>query len=243
MTQFLPALRAHLKDRGWLKRFYLHISDEPSNPTTYGDHCRFVKNLAPEFQLIDAIGGTHIKCAQFVDHPVPWISEYENFLKHSGVPPQQIWFYYNCAPRGPWPCRVMDYPLIRTRIFTWAAFRYGTPGFLHWGLNFWRWFEFSGAFDPNRFDPYADPTCGALPAGEAYVIYPPRDPKTSDEPVTSIRWEIIRRAMDDYEYLYLVGQRARHGSRPAQALLRELAAKIVPTMATFKCPDQVQPAP
>ena len=46
--------------------------------------------------------------------------------------------------------------------------------------------------------------------------------------VDSIRWEIIRKAMEDYEYLYMLRGLAEDGDQRAKGLLEELEEKIVP---------------
>jgi rubrerythrin len=53
-------------------------------------------------------------------------------------------------------------------------------------------------------------------------------PKESHEPVNSIRWEVIRKAMEDYEYLYLLREVAEGKNEHARALLQELNQKVVP---------------
>jgi len=119
--------------------------------------------------------------------------------------------------------------LIRVRIFTWLAFRYGAAGFLHWGLNHWDWHP--PFYRAEIYNPYDNTTGGSLQAGDSYVLYPPRMPSESHEPVDSIRWEIIRKAMEDYEYLYLlreVSRGARRSAKNAKTLLAEMRKNIAP---------------
>ena len=229
LGQFLVALRQHLSERKLLESFYLHLSDEPHGDQfePYTDLAKFVKQAVPEIHLIDAMGVAEY--APYVDHPVPLESVYERFAAESGIPQEQIWFYYCCGPTGAWPNRFIDYPLIRTRIFTWAAFRYGIPGFLHWGLNHWAWHR--PHYRSEEYNPYDNTTGGTLQAGDSYLIYPPRMPQESHEPVDSIRWEIVRKAMEDYEYLHLLQQMAQDGgkkSEQASELLRLFEQTLVP---------------
>jgi len=226
LRQFLTALRAHLQDNGWLGKFYLHLSDEPHGNQfeAYTSLAKFVKSVAPEFRLMDAMGAAEY--APYVDHPVPLESVYEEFVKKSRIPKEQIWFYYCCGPTGSWPNRFIDYTLIRVRIFTWAAFHYGIPGFLHWGLNHWDWHP--PIYREQVYNPYDNTTGGSLQAGDSYVIYPPQMPSRSDDPVDSIRWEIIRRAMEDYEYLYMLRELSTDGNEEAKRLLERLERNVVP---------------
>jgi len=226
LRQFLTALRAHLQDRGWLDKFYLHLSDEPHGDQfeAYTSLANFVKSIIPEFRLIDAMGDG--KYAPYIDHPVPLESVYESFVESSGIPREQIWFYYCCGPTGPWPNQFIDLPLIRVRIFTWLAFKYGIPGFLQWGLNHWNWHR--PIYKEHEYNPYDNTTGGSLQAGDSCVIYPPLMPSKSDDPVDSIRWEIIRKAMEDYEYLYMLRELSEAGDERAKKLLKEMDEKIVP---------------
>ena len=230
LGQYLTALRAFLSERGWLDRFCLHLSDEPHGDQfdAYTDLAEFVKETAPEIPLIDAMG--RAEYAPFIDHPVPLESVYEEFTQQPGVTKDDVWFYYCCGPTGAWPNRFIDYPLIRTRIFTWLAFKHGIPGFLHWGLNHWAWHRPN--YRAEEYNPYDNTTGGTLQAGDSYVIYPPRMPAESHEPVDSIRWEIIRKAMEDYEYLVMLRDVATAGDplgERAVDMLDEFEQRIVPS--------------
>ncbi|MBD3182076.1 DUF4091 domain-containing protein [Candidatus Poribacteria bacterium] len=227
LEQFLKALRSHLAEKQLLDKFYLHLSDEPHGDQfeAYTSLAKFVKGITPEIHLIDAMGDG--KYAPYIDHPVPLESVYENFVETSGIPQEQIWFYYCCGPTGPWPNRFIDYPLIRVRIFTWLAFKHGTPGFLHWGLNHWGWHR--PIHIQHNYNPYDNTTGGSLQAGDSYLLYPPPMPDESHEPLDSIRWEIIRKAMEDYEYLYMLKELAQEGNKEAGKLMDEMNEKIVPS--------------
>ena len=226
MKQFLLALREHLQNNGWLNRFHLHLSDEPHGEQfeAYTSLAKFAKSLVPEIHLMDAMGASEY--APYVDHPVPLESVYESFVEKSGIPKEQIWFYYCCGPIGPWPNRFIDYPLIRLRIFTWLAFKHGIPGFLHWGLNHWDWHP--PYYSELTYNPYDNTTGGSLQAGDSYMLYPPLMPSKSDNPVDSIRWEIIRKAMEDYEYLHIIKELAGNGNEEAVKLLDRFEKQIVP---------------
>ena len=231
LQQFLISLRKHLDNKKWLGRFYLHLSDEPHGDQfePYTNLAKFVKSLVPEIPLMDAMGSGEY--ASYVDHPVPLENLYESFVEKSGIPQEKIWFYYCCGPGGPYPNRFIDYPLIRVRIFTWLAFKYGIPGFLHWGLNHWDWHP--PFYIEHTYNPYDNTTGGSLQAGDSYVIYPPLMPSKSDDPVDSIRWEIIRKAMEDYEYLYILKQIASDGDEQANHLFERINKTIVPNFAEY----------
>ena len=57
-------------------------------------------------------------------------------------------------------------------------------------------------------------------------------PEESHEPVDSIRWEIVRKAMEDYEYLVMLRDVAEGGGSDgarASEMLTEFEERIVPS--------------
>ena len=121
----------------------------------------------------------------------------------------------------------MDYPLIRLRIITWLCFQKRIPGFLHWAYNYWK------AKGDKPLNPWNDPTGGRWPGGDTVMVYPPRYPYESDEIVGSIRWEILREALEDHTYLSLTRDLAEDGDAEARAILRDVHRKIVPDWTTY----------
>jgi hypothetical protein len=85
-------------------------------------------------------------------------------------------------------------PLIKTRILHWINYRFGIPGYLHWGFDFWR-----------GGDPYEETTSiqlesgTILPGGDAWIVYP------GDSAIhSSIRLEAMRDGIVDYELLKML---------------------------------------
>jgi hypothetical protein len=97
---------------------------------------------------------------------------------------------------------------------------------LHWGLNHWDWHP--PYYTEHTYNPYDNTTGGSLQAGDSYVIYPPLMPSKSDDPIDSIRWEIIRKAMEDYEYLYMLRELADNGNQDANHLFDRINETVVP---------------
>ena len=228
LTQFFRALWGYLDDRKWKNRFIQHISDEP-NPTQYDRFRRLagvVREAAPGIRLLDALA--HSEFADLTDHPVPLESQYDRVVNESRVPAEKIWVYYCCGPGGKWPNRFIEYHLIRVRIIAWICFQKGIPGFLHWGYNWWK------GIRKGCHNPWDDATTHRHPGGDGYMVYPPRDDRMSrDEVIDSIRWEIFREALEDYEYLAMTRERAEDGHPEAKAILRDVEKKVVPDWTTY----------
>jgi hypothetical protein len=76
-----------------------------------------------------------------------------------------------------------------------------------------------------------------LPPGDPHVVYPGQA-----RICNSIRWEMVRRGTDDYEYLKLLEAAiaAAHGSQAAteaQALLDEIRATLLGSHSTYTRSD------
>jgi len=92
-------------------------------------------------------------------------------------------------PRGAYANRLLDYPLPKTRALPWLVRRLGCKGLLHWGYNFW---------SPQ---PFEDVERSSLPHGDSFVVYP-----GADGPLDSLRWEVLREGIEDYEMLRLLDE-------------------------------------
>jgi len=219
---FLSALRDHLKQRAWLDRFRIHITDEPHRHQLkpYAVVAGYVREFAPEFRIIEALD-VHDDFAFFeknCDVWVPQLGRFNNTLDQmldrlkAG---KEVWIYTCLFPNGEYPNRFIDYPLIKTRILHWMNYRWGFTGYLHWGFNHWR-----------GNDPFEDvePPHGAsrfLPPGDAWIVYPGRR-----ELLDSVRHEAMRDGVEDYELLKLLEK-----SAPRKA--DELARRAVRTFTDY----------
>jgi hypothetical protein len=221
--KFFVALWAHLGKRGWRDLFVQHISDEPGldQLPRYKHLANLVRHAAPGIKFMDALSDP--KFSEATDFPVPLESHFDDFIANSKQPLENTWVYYCCGPSGQWPNRFIEYTLIRVRIFTWICFQKRIPGFLHWGYNYWL------GIRKEIHNPWDDPSTHRHPVGDPCLIYPPRDNKMScDQIYGSIRWEIIREAMEDYEYLFMTRELAEAGNLEARKILNEVAKKVVP---------------
>lgn len=199
-SQFIPALVQHLKGKGWYDIYTQHIADEPidENFQSYIDITQFVKSLAPDIKIIEA---THSKnLNNLVDVWVPqlnFFADYYDFYMERMADGDEAWFYTCLAPQEEYANRFIELPLIKTRILHWINFRYGSPGYLHWGFNFWR-----------GDDPFGETTGiivesgNVLPGGDAWACYPARD-----KILSSIRLEAMRDGIFDYELLKMAAEK------------------------------------
>jgi hypothetical protein len=198
-AQFLPALRNHLREKGWLKQYLQHLADEPikENIDSYQAIARLVRKYAPELRTIDAV---HTKeLAGAVDVWVPQLNYFHRDLPYYQERQRagdEVWFYTCVFPQGEYANRFIEQPLLKTRLLHWINYRYGATGYLHWGYNHWR------RESPFTHTTPAHPSPPYLPAGDAWIVYP-----GPDGPLASIRFEALRDGVVDHELLSMLGER------------------------------------
>ncbi len=187
-----PSLKAVcdlLRKRGEFDRAMIHIADEPYIPDV--DSWRAasdkVRAIEPELKQIDAIESTHFE--DKLDVWVPKLSHFDRWRSafEARRDKGEFWYYICCHPFGStYPNRFMDLPGARVRTLHWVNYAENLVGFLHWGYNYW------------SVDPFGPPQKQWAP-GDAYIVYP-----GENGPLDSVRWEIQRESVEDYEYLKLL---------------------------------------
>jgi hypothetical protein len=194
VDDWLPALQEHLRQKGWLERCMIHVADEPIdvNVDSWKQLSERVKRLAPDLRRIDAIHVPNLE--GYLEVWVPQL----NFLKQwyprfrrAQTRGAELWFYVAWVPQGRYPNRLIDYPLIKTRVLHWLNHLSDTTGFLHWGYNFW-----------------GQPIDEQLAPGDNWIVYPGKE-----VPRSSLRYEAMREGIEDYEYLCLLEEAAASAAK------------------------------
>lgn len=195
--EWLPALQEHLRQKGWLERCMIHVADEPIevNVDSWKQLSERVKRLAPDLRRIDAIHVPNLE--GYLEVWVPqlnfleqWFQQFQNAQQRGA----ELWFYVAWVPQGKYPNRLIDYPLIKTRVLHWLNHWTGTTGFLHWGYNFW-----------------GQPFDEQLAPGDNWIVYPGKE-----APRSSLRYEAMREGIEDYEYLCLLEDEAAQVAKRLQ---------------------------
>jgi hypothetical protein len=191
--QFVPALAAHLAERGWDKIYRQHLADEPidANAASYRDLAKLVHDFAPGMRTIDATQSRDLVGA--VNTWVPILDHFHHdyeFFRERKKAGDEIWTYTCCGPTGNYANRCIELPLIKTRLLHWINFRYGATGYLHWGFNYWN--NDSSPFEETRF---------TWPGGDQWIAYP-KDGKL----LSSIRLEAMRDGIGDHELLSMLAE-------------------------------------
>jgi hypothetical protein len=107
-------------------------------------------------------------------------------LKKLGI---EIWMYVSGPSGDATPNLAMDFDSIDYRIIPWLCWKYEIKGFLYWCVNWWE-----------QVDPYVSAANTKWEQnGNGLLFYPGQD-----GPVDSLRAEIFRDGMEDYEYLVML---------------------------------------
>lgn len=190
----LTGWRDMLKRRGWYDRLIQHVGDEPY--ALVGQEYRvlsgIVRKFLPGVKLIDAVEMYELRGSLDIWAPRNiYYAQNRDKFEHLRSLGDELWFYTCCQPGGHYCNRLLDMPLLRTRMLFWGNFRYDLKGYLHWGLNHWT---------PGT-NPYED-TCtqngpdAYWPAGDTHIVYP-----LGGAVIGSMRAEMTRCGAEDYELL------------------------------------------
>ncbi|HPU07863.1 MAG TPA: DUF4091 domain-containing protein [Thermogutta sp.] len=247
-------IEAHLREKGWLNMAYVYWFDEP-DPKDY----EFVrkgmdrlKKYAPQLRRLlteepvePLYGAVDIWC--------PVTPNYNHEIAESRRKlGERFWWYVCTGPKAPYCTLFIDHPATELRVWLWQTWQRGIDGILVWSTNYW---TSSAAFPDGFQDPYEDPmgyvSGYSTPKGvrrhwgngDGRFIYPPLSAsvpgKTSEpviaKPVSSIRWEMLREGIEDYEMLWLLRDLLRKkGDRLPAERRKELEnlLAVPPTITT-----------
>jgi hypothetical protein len=267
-NSYCSQMQEHLRQKGWLDEAYVYWFDEP-DPKDYA----FVNNgfaklkaAAPDINRMlteqvepALIGGPNIWC------PI------SNQYKHDPAEErrrqgEKFWWYVCTGPKAPYCTLFIDHPGTELRVWLWQTWQRKIEGVLVWQSNYWT----SPAAYPDREhpqNPYEDPMGWqsgystpdgqkrAWGNGDGRFIYPPVEAANGhpsqpvlEGPVDSIRWEMLRDGIEDYEYFAILkqliaskGDKLGAAQKAQYAALLEVPTDITKDMTTFtKDPTPVE---
>ncbi len=223
----LKALCDHLRERGLFERSMIHVADEPYQPdvASWREASEKIRAIEPDLKQIDAIEAIHFE--DRLDVWVPKLSHFDRWRSafEARRDKGEFWYYICCHPFGEtYPNRFIDLPGVRVRSLHWLNYTENLVGYLHWGYNYW------------QGDPFGPPAKQWGP-GDSHVVYP-----GDGGPLDSIRWEIERESVEDFEYLKLLEKKTaefKEGLDPEKAWFvdprsraMEIARRVVPSITT-----------
>lgn len=196
LHSYLTALKAFLKNNGYEKRFFFHISDEPDEKhlKNYEKLSNFLHNELAEYPSGDALSEYAFYKDGLVQTPIVVTRSIKNFLGKA----DPLWLYYTgyeCD--GNMSNRLIGMPQERGRILGVELYYFGIKGFLNWGFN-----AHHNRLSRMMINPRmsSDMDCDFV-GGTSYVVY--SDGKNVD---ASVRLMTMRDQMQDTRALRLLEQ-------------------------------------
>jgi len=186
-----------LRKKGLLDRAYLYTWDEPApGLPDMARAAALVRRAGPQLKnLVTFYAPVHPEEHQAwtkdVDIWVPRINRYEPAL-HQPLQKagKEVWIYV-AGVSEPFPTLVLDFQAMPYRIIPWMLWKHQITGLLYWCVNFW------------RVNPWRDTMTYPNQNGNGSLFYP-----GEDGPVESIRLEVLRDGIEDYEYFAALGRLA-----------------------------------
>jgi hypothetical protein len=259
-SSYVKQMEDHFRQKGWLDLPYIYWFDEPA-PKDY----EFVRNgfqrlkkFAPGLRTmlteepVEALAGpVDIWC------PISFNYDHQAAEKRRANG-ERFWWYVCTGPKAPYCTLFIDHPATELRVWLWQTWQRNIVGALVWQANYW---TSSAAFPDQPQNPYEDPmgyvSGYSTPKGvkrfwgngDGRFVYPPLAAATPGAtgpepvmkpPVASIRFEMLREGIEDYEYLCLLREllTTKRGQLSAEQVdryesLLEVPNSITKDMTTF----------
>lgn len=243
--------QAHLEEKGWLDDAYIYTFDEPGVEAmkTIRPAFDFVHQHAPRLRTLLTFGygatrpwlpaaadgpeAAYAALEGAVDIWVPHIdcADFRVLDRQRGKPRHELWHYVCIAAQKPYPnLWGIDYRGLDHRLLAWQLWRYQLTGTLYWAVTYWQ---------ENVWEnPLSYP--GGNGDGSLYYWVDGVHARTGsdgqpDTPVNSIRLELIRDSIEDYDYLALLRQAATTATGTAAAEAQRLldVSDLTPSFSQF----------
>ncbi|HEV8130985.1 MAG TPA: glycoside hydrolase domain-containing protein [Acidobacteriota bacterium] len=222
VKSYLAQIVDYFRQHGWLNRLIINSPiDEPNSAQQFADTrkwAQLVHEAAPgvPFLVTKAPVSEHAEWGTLRGYANNF-SIHGNALNEPAVKKAiseeqdkggEITWYISCDQIFPQPNYFIDAPAMDPVMVPWITWRYGMNGILYWAVNYWR-----------TANPWENPVTflsgflcsnGYILNGEGSLVYPGNHAKrytgqqNVDGPVSSIRFELLREGIEDYEYLWLL---------------------------------------
>jgi hypothetical protein len=208
--QFLGAYTRFLQKKGWLAKALVEIWDEPTvlQWEQVRRRAEQIREISPDIRIQLFAGGSDpylfwepsvsakYGLLDLIDIWAPNLLVNAPDLQEKG---KEIWTYFCTLARSNAPNFYIDAPPIYQRTIPWYCWMHGVDGFEHWSTTYF-WRNVHKELPPDQKWPLIpwDSRTYHDYHGEGQLVYP--GPQGRIYP--SMRLEIFRDGMEDYEYLF-----------------------------------------
>ena len=234
MTLYLKGLQDHLEINGWLGKEYLYWIDEPKQED-YGfvrEGMKTIHEAAPQLKRFITENNPGPEIMDVTDIGCPVLAKLDLQKSRKWIDEgREMWTYLMCWPKAPHNNLFIDSDAINLRMWLWMSYRYRLKGILVWSSNFWNESDCSPAGiwqnpweDPMAYNDVPLPRGSSCEFGngDGRFFYPPRRDPNEDkskcicEPIPSLRLEILREGLEDYDYMILLEKAIERGGTNRQ---------------------------
>jgi len=241
MERYLSQMQNNLEKNGWLGKEYIYWFDEPGEKdyVFVKETNALIKKYAPKITtfLTEHVSGQDISDVTDISCTI-WHKLDHDKIERMNKKGLEHWSYLCCWPKSPWLSEFIDHDAINLRMWLWASYKYNLKGILIWQTMYWNsqaaspegylqnpWHE-AMSFVQGYGWPLGKQTIWGN--GDGRFFYPlNRDPNNDPEtyigkPVPSLRLELLRDGIEDYEYLVMLEEAVAMSSKKKTGKAREL---------------------
>lgn len=211
---YMTALENYLATTGHLDKAYYYIANEPQDQADYDAvawYSQELKKAAPALKLMVSEEAR----PEIFNHPdhtgakidiwLPVLNNYDPETAHERALEfnEETWIYWLHGTRPPYFNPItLDHPGIESKFTGWFLWKYRIRGIAYYSLNNW-----------SSQNPWTSPL-NDNHNGDLFMLYPPSENNdtitygsNNHRFVPSIRFELMRDSLEDYEYLYVLNNR------------------------------------
>ncbi|MBM4117638.1 DUF4091 domain-containing protein [bacterium] len=187
------AIADHLREKGWLDRFYTYLADETYEGVA--EVTAMVNRAAPDLKNLitqlpkEGFPDVDLWCPRLGDAQMH-ARDIGHRLKLTGRSRKDLWVYTAGNAGSDVPALHLDVPGIEARVSPLAIWTEGYGGFLFWCVNYW------------TVDPWLDPMVYPRQNGNGSLYYP-----GPEGPLPAVRLKLLRDGFDDVDYAALLDAR------------------------------------
>ena len=220
-------VREHLRDKGWLHMAVSYPYDEPhpQDVPFIVSQLQLIKKYFPELKcMIPTNGEAKQELVGLQDYWCTMTSGHKQAFADARIAAGDTYTLYTCVgPSAPFASNYIDRPATDMRALMWQAWQTKATGFLMWQSVYW---SSEAAYPASLQNPYTDAMSwqGLRPglvkgdrrpfkAGDGRFFYPPKacfdggNAFVDEQPADSIRLEMTRDGIEDWEYFALLRAR------------------------------------
>lgn len=200
---YITALQDYLSNLGYLDEAYYYFANEPQDQDDYDAvawYSKHLKQAAPNLKLmVSEEAKPEIYNTGKIDIWLPVLNKYEPTAAHDRQlnHGEETWVYFLHGTRPPYFNPItLDHQGIESKYTGWFLWKYRLKGIAYYSLNNW------------SKNPWTDPLTDGH-NGDLFMFYPPSEnnqnitySSNNHRLVPSIRFELMRDGLEDYEYFY-----------------------------------------